>query len=184
MAVGPTRTDDQWLAAFHAGDRTTLEDCYREHAPRVVTAARRLVGPVDAETITHEVFYRLLSSPKMRESFHGGNLGAWLSQVAVRSAIDDLRRRRREAPSPDDEGSPAPPAQELDDEVDAKRLVERFRSERLPAEWAAVFEARFLRQLPQRDAARELGIPRTTLVYQEERIRALLQRFLLQEDEA
>jgi len=182
MTDDPPREDARWLAAFHAGERATLERCYREHVGRVASAAARVVGPVDAETVTHEVFYRLLSSAGMRESFRGGNLGAWLVQVVTRSAIDDLRRRRRERPE-----AAADEARSVDGSVDgeleAKILIERFRRERLPPEWTAVFEARFLRQITQRDAARELGIPRSTLVYQEQRVRALLERFLLHETE-
>jgi RNA polymerase sigma-70 factor (ECF subfamily) len=173
-------SDARWLAAFHAGERWALEECYRAHAARVTAAAGAVLGRVDAETITHEVFYRLLSNAKMRESFRGGNLGAWLSQVVTHSAIDDLRRRRRELATAE------PPALATADtalalELDAKRIVGRFRTERLPPEWDPVFEARFLRQLSQRDAAQELGIPRSTLVYQEQRIRALLEDFVLGE---
>jgi RNA polymerase sigma-70 factor (ECF subfamily) len=170
-------SDARWLAAFHAGERWALEECYRAHVTRVTAAARAILGPVDAETVTHEVFYRLLSNEKMRASFRGGNLGAWLGQVVTHSAIDDLRRRRRELAT---ECPPAPSADAVDPSaLDAKRIVARFRAERLPPEWGAVFEARFLRQLSQRDAAQELGIPRSTLVYQEQRIRALLEDFVL-----
>ena len=55
----------------------------------------------------------------------------------------------------------------------------RLFRQRSRGEWAPVFESRFIKQLPQREAAKELGMPRTTLVYQEQKIRALLQRFLL-----
>jgi RNA polymerase sigma-70 factor, ECF subfamily len=171
---------DRWLAAFHAGERWAVELSYREHASRVLAAARGMLGTVDAETVTHEVWCRLLSSSKMREGFRGGNLGAWLVQVATHSAIDDLRRRRREVleetPQPADTTGPA------DEELEAKLLIDRFRAEKLPPEWASVFEARFLRQLPQRDAARELGIPRSTLAYQEQRIRELLRHYLLEDE--
>jgi len=187
-----TSLSGERLAAFHAGDRSEIEACYREHVGRVLAAARRIVGSVDAETITHEVFYRLLSNAKMRESFQGGNLGAWLTQVVTRSAVDDLRRRKREvahAEEPMEEptgvassssaSAPSSSADTSQEHVDAKLLIDRFRRERLPPEWAAVFDARFIRQLPQREAARALGMPRTTLVYQEQKVRALLQRFLL-----
>lgn len=183
-----TSLSGERLAAFHAGDRSEIEACYREHVGRVLAAARRIVGSVDAETITHEVFYRLLSNAKMRESFQGGNIGAWLTQVVTRSAVDDLRRRKREVahdeePSGDASSSsasaPSSPADTSQDHVDAKLLIDRFRRERLPPEWAAVFDARFIRQLPQREAALALGMPRTTLVYQEQKVRAILQRFLL-----
>jgi RNA polymerase sigma-70 factor (ECF subfamily) len=172
---------DRWLAAFHAGDRTVLEKCYRDTHASVLSAARRLLTDCDAETVVHEVYYRLISDGRFRQSFKGGSVAAWLAQVTTNSAIDHLRRRRREA-------APLPPESELesrgadarvDDELEAKILVERFRRERLPPEWAPVFDTRFLRRLPQREAAHELGIPRSTLVYQEQRIRELLTKFLI-----
>ena len=169
-----------WLAAFHAGDRGVLETCYRDHFAAALGAARRVLRDVDAETVTHEVFLRLLSEPKVRESFRGGNLGAWLVQVATRAAIDHYRRLRRETEPVDDHTAAAnSDPRSADDELEAKMLVERFVDEHLPPQWRGVFEVRFLRQLPQRDAARELGMHRTTLVYQEQRIRALLERFLM-----
>jgi RNA polymerase sigma-70 factor (ECF subfamily) len=57
--------------------------------------------------------------------------------------------------------------------------MRRFREQILPPEWIPVFDARFVRQLDQRQAARAIGIPRTTLVYREHRIRRLLRAFLL-----
>ncbi|AKU94396.1 RNA polymerase sigma-70 factor, ECF subfamily [Labilithrix luteola] len=169
----------EWLARFHAGERRVLEECYREHFARVVGVSARLVGPIDAETVAHEIFFRLLSSAEFRRGYQGGSLGSWLSQVATNAAIDNLRRRKREVPSENAPLEATPPVDELEQEVMAKVLVERFRRECLPPKWEGVFDARFLRQLPQRDAARELGIHRTTLVYQEARIRSLLERFLL-----
>jgi hypothetical protein len=62
----------------------------------------------------------------------------------------------------------------LDDAL-ADRWLQDFHADRrpvlecLPAKWQGVFEARFLRQHPQREAGRELGI------------HPLLRRFLLSE---
>jgi RNA polymerase sigma-70 factor (ECF subfamily) len=70
----------------------------------------------------------------------------------------------------------------MDDEVDARMLVERFRKESLPEKYLPVFEARFIRQLPQREAAASLSMQRSTLAYQEERIRTLLRDFLLESE--
>ena len=67
--------------------------------------------------------------------------------------------------------------------TDARLLIEQFRREHLPEEWAGVFELRFLQQLPQREAARRLSIQRTTLAYRELRIRRLLRRFLAEGEE-
>ena len=107
-------------------------------------------------------------------------------QVAANRAIDVARRLRREEPSEaeDAAGADVPVAPRFDDAVDAKMLVDRFVREQLPPAWAGVFDARFMRQLPQREAAAELGMQRTTLVYQEQRIRELLRKFLLEGSES
>jgi RNA polymerase sigma-70 factor (ECF subfamily) len=174
---------DRWLVAFHAGDRAAMAQCYRDHAKTVANAVGRMLSAADSETVTHEVFYRLLSDARLRANFQGGNFSAWITRVATHSAIDYLRRYRREQSEFSGAGETdvdaRAPARRVDDEVHAKVLVERFCRDCLPPEWAGVFDARFLRQVTQRDAARELGIRRTTLVYQELRIRRLLTRFLL-----
>jgi RNA polymerase sigma-70 factor (ECF subfamily) len=179
----PVAPEGEWLASFHAGDARVIERCYRDHHRTVAAAVRRMLSAADAETVTHEVFYRLLSNRSLRESFEGGNFVAWLTRVATNSAIDHRRRYRREQGHPvegiwslQDSGAEA---DRLDDELEAKRLVERFCRECLPAEWRPVFHARFIRHLPQRAAAAEIGMRRSTLAYQETRIRALLTQFLL-----
>ncbi|TQF10122.1 RNA polymerase sigma factor [Myxococcus llanfairpwllgwyngyllgogerychwyrndrobwllllantysiliogogogochensis] len=172
----------RWLSLFHAGDRPVLNACYREHFDTVYRAATRVLPAVDAETVVHDVFLRLMSDEFARRSFKGGSLSAWLHTLSRNLAVDRVRRRQREgaalaqlAAEPRDVEPPAPPELELD----ADLLVERFRRERLPAKWAPVFEARFVRHLSQRDAATALGMHRTTLAYQELRVRRLLEKFLL-----
>jgi RNA polymerase sigma-70 factor (ECF subfamily) len=49
----------------------------------------------------------------------------------------------------------------------------------LPKKWERVFVARFLEQQDQPTAARSLGIPRTTLAYQEYRIRKRLRKYMM-----
>ena len=172
---------DPWLARFHAGDRDALEACYREHFRAVDAAVGRVLDGADRETVVHEIFYRLLSSAEMRAAFHGGAMGAWLARVSYNQAIDFVRRRRREVPLDDaalarletDAHSRA-----LERKAEASILIERFQAEHLPAKWRAVFRARFLEQLDQRTAAARLGMHRTTLAYQELRIRARRKRFL------
>ena len=171
--------DPSWLRQFHAGERDVLEQCYSDHFERVLASAARILGNIDAETVTHEVFFRLLDDEKMRLGFAGGNLGAWIGKIATNAAIDVHRRRTRETPRAGDEAHDPEGRSRVDEELDAKRVIERFRREKLPPKWAGVFDARFIRQLPQRDAARELGIQRSTLVYQEQQVRELLTTFLL-----
>ncbi len=170
---------------FHAGDHATLERCYRQHYRTVARAAASVLGPADAETVTHEVFHRLLTTPKMRESFKGGDLGAWLSRVSKNHALDFRRRYARET-SLEDCVAEAPDLASTEgaqgERLSASVVVERFRNTCLPKKWDAVFEARFLKQLGQREAAAALGMHRTTLMYQEHRIRAMLRKFVLETD--
>jgi RNA polymerase sigma-70 factor, ECF subfamily len=46
---------------------------------------------VDAETVIHEVFLRLLADETVRRRFLGGNLRRWLTQVVRNAAIDYYR---------------------------------------------------------------------------------------------
>lgn len=174
--------EGDWLARFHAGDARVLNACYREHFDTVYRAATRVLSGVDAETVVHDVFLRLVSDAAVRRAFQGGSLAAWLHTLARNLAVDTVRKRQREqlalarlADEPRWDEEPAPPEPGLD----ATHLLERFRQERLPAKWVPVFEARFLRQLSQREAATALGMRRTTLAYQELRVRQLLKKFLL-----
>lgn len=174
---------DRWLAAFHEGDRVVVAQCYRDHHATVFAVTGRILSAADSETVTHEVFFRLLSDEKLRASFKGANFAAWITRVATNSALDYRRRCRRERPGlvveSETEEDTRAAARRTDDELEAKILVERFRRECLPPGWAGVFDARFLRQMTQREAAVQLGMHRTTLVYQELRIRRLLTKFLL-----
>src|SRR5207249_4731294 len=156
--------------------------CYREHFATVERAIGTLLTGADRETVIHEMFSRLISNADLRRSFQGGSLGAWLARVARNQAIDFRRRQGREvdadrAPA-DDTSAPSWEAS-----ADARLLVDRFKQTQLPAGWLDVFQVRFLQQLPQREAARRLGMRRTTLAYRELRIRRLLRKFFLEEEE-
>ena len=169
-----------WLERFHSGEQAVMEACYRDHFADVDASVGRLLRGADRETVVYEVFYRLLSRPEFRKGFGGGSLGAWLSTVARNLALDHLRAQQRHQSVPLDEVPELPsPAERFEEAAEARMLVDRFREQVLPAKWAGVFQARFIEQRDQRDAAASLGIARTTLAYQELRIRSLLKKFLL-----
>ena len=176
---------DSWLERFHAGQRDVLEACYRDHFDLVYRAVARIVSGPDRETIVHEVFFRLISSVKQRSGFKGGSFEAWIRTVARNRAIDFLRHHKRETlVDPETVASLASREEiEREDATHAYLLIEKFLAECLPGKWRPVFEARFIKQLSQREAARELGMRRTTLAYQEHQVRKLLRRFLLRLEE-
>jgi RNA polymerase sigma-70 factor (ECF subfamily) len=176
--------DSAWLEAFRRGDRDVIEACYRRYYPVVEAAIGSILGIADRETVIHEVFFRLLSEQEMRQSFTGPSLGAWLSAIARNRAVDLARRSRREAlvPSPLDVAPEVPDPASHEDHV-MRLLLDRFRREHLTPEWAPVFEARFIRQMTQREAAHHIGITRTTLAYRELQLRRKLKAFMLSTEE-
>lgn len=183
MPASSTTEASPWLERFHRGDMAVLEGCYRDHFAVVAGAIGGILAPVDRETVIHELFSRLIAREDLRRSFRGGSFPAWLATVARNQAIDYRRRLSRESEViVPDQNAFAAGTWEL--AAEARLLVERFRRDCLPPAWQGVFELRFLAQLPQREAARQLSMRRTTLAYREVRIRRLLKRFLLEEDKA
>jgi RNA polymerase sigma-70 factor (ECF subfamily) len=176
---------DSWLKLFHAGEHEAIEECYREHFDTVARAVGEFVTGADQETLIHDIFYRLLSNQKLRLGFRGGSFKAWIRTVTRNRTIDFLRRHRREHIVDPETASrlSGGQASRSEEETEARLLIERFRNEHLPEKWLPVFEARFIRQLSQREAAKELGMRRTTLAYQEHQIRKRLRRFLLRQEE-
>jgi len=172
-----------WLERFHAGERAVLDEVYRAHVDTVHRAASGVLGGADLETVVHEVFFKLMSNADLRKSFHGGDLGAWLVVIGRHHAIDYVRRRSREEPAGlEVAGSADAVHAGVGARAEAALLIEKFCADVLPPKWRAVFEARFVQHLTQTEAASALGVHRTTLVYQELRIRRLLSAFLLEEE--
>jgi RNA polymerase sigma-70 factor (ECF subfamily) len=177
-AAGPNTPD--WVRRFHAGERRLIEEIYRDHHALVVRTMTALLGLTDGETASHELFLRLMTQASLRGSFRAGVFAAWLVVVARNHAIDYRRRQGREIPSGNAalaEGATLRDATHARSE--ARLLLERVLAEVVPPAWAGVFHARFLRQMSQPEAARHLGISRTTLAYRELRLRRLLRRFAL-----
>ncbi|MEP6652627.1 MAG: sigma-70 family RNA polymerase sigma factor [Myxococcales bacterium] len=178
----PALSEADWLGNFHRGERRCLESCYRDHFGTVDRAVAFVVAGADRETLVHEVFFRLLTDEQLRRGFRGGAFSAWLRVVARNQAIDYARRRRVEVSFAGEPNSPdaRPSAGDVERQIDVRVTLERFRERRLPPKWRPVFDARFVAQHDQPTAARLLGMSRTTLAYQEYRIRRLLRMFVLQ----
>jgi RNA polymerase sigma-70 factor (ECF subfamily) len=171
---------EAWLEGFYEGRRETMEDCYRQHFGTVDAAVARVLQGADRETVVQDVFARLMSDADLRLMFKGGRMTAWLSTLSRNLAIDFVRHRRFERPDglvPAGEASQS--CQAVEHRTEARLLIERFRKECLPPQWAPVFEARFVRQMDQTAAAIHVGICRTTLAYREYKIRGLLRSFAL-----
>ena len=134
--------------------------------------------------MVHEVFLKLLADEEVRRSFRDGAFGAWLVTVARNQARAFLNKYRKEQLVEPEvlAGLAGGHTDAHEARFELRKLVEEFQR-RLPAKWAPVFEARFIRQLDQRTAAAALGMHRTTLAYREMVIRRRLRRFLLREED-
>jgi RNA polymerase sigma-70 factor (ECF subfamily) len=170
--------DPKWISLFHAGDRSLLEACYRQHRTAVSRGIRALVPAWEEESVVHDVFCRLLDEPALRAGFQGGSFGAWLTTLSRNQALNHRRRRVRERPI--EEEPEALEERTPESDVHFQLFVEAFRRDVLPAKLHPLFEARFLRHLTQQEAADCLGLSRTTLAYQESRVRRLIAKALHQ----
>lgn len=112
IAVTPTAADPL-VTAVLAGSPEAGDRLYAAYAPAVHAAVTRYLalrgrGRLDlADDLTHEVFLALLRDDGRRlrqfEGRNGCSFVGWLRVVAVRLAIDMLRRERRHV-SLDDDG--------------------------------------------------------------------------------
>jgi|SRR5579872_3273250 len=71
-----------------------FEAVFRAQYPRIARVIARVVrDPTRSEELAVEVFLKLWRSPRAQ----GDKAGGWLYRVAVRKALDDLRRQARRA---------------------------------------------------------------------------------------
>jgi RNA polymerase sigma-70 factor (ECF subfamily) len=167
------------LRRFHAGDRELFASLYRETYDGVDAAVGRVLRGADRETVVSELYLRLLTKPELRQSFTGGSVQAWLATLAHNLAVDFWRRYRRET----NLGAEEPPLHgpmvlRVEEQAELKLFIDRFKRDGLPEKLWPLFQLRFLERLDQREAARRLGMHRTTLAYRELRVRRHLKTFL------
>lgn len=82
----------QLIEACRHGGRMAQVDIYRMYARRIYQACLRITGnPSDAEEAMQDTFLKAFTH---LAQYHGGtSFDAWLRQIAVRTAIDYVRRR-------------------------------------------------------------------------------------------
>lgn len=179
MATPFNLEDESARLRFQAGDRELFGELYRETYETVDAAVGRVLRGADRETVVHDLYLRLMTKPELRRSFAGGSLGAWLGTLAHNLAVDFWRRNRKETSLAAD-GPPLvdPLVRRVEEQAELKLFLDRFRRDGLPEELWPLFQARFIERLDQREAARRLGMHRTTLAYRELRVRRFLQAFL------
>jgi RNA polymerase sigma-70 factor (ECF subfamily) len=95
----------EWLPAAQQGERWALEQFYALHHAQIYTLCLRMLGRAeDAEDAMQSAFVHAFRAlPRFRQE---SCVKTWLYRIAVNEALS-LLRRRRHAPAPLDENTPA-----------------------------------------------------------------------------
>lgn len=146
---------------------------YWAYVVRLESFARRLVRPLEVPDVVQDVFTRAFSESS-RLSYDGErDYGPYLLTIARNLIADRARRAGREI-SVDDAAFLDLPAQEEELEPwadpETMKIVDSY-VRGLPAPLRAVHEARYVRGLPQREAAATIGISRQQLRTREAQLR-------------
>ena len=186
------RAEAALLERLRAGDEAAFEQLVREHTPRMLAVARRMLrGDADAHDAVQDAF---LSAWKALDRFEGGSrLGTWLHRIVVNASLMKLRsaRRRKDEVSIEDllprfgdDGHFLDPATGWDVTADALaqdkelRLAVRAAIDRLPDNYRGVLLARDIEGLDTKEAAEALGLSvnvvKTRLHRARQALRALL----------
>lgn len=90
----PDRDDASFLSRLRAGDESAYEKLVREHSPRMLAVARRMLrSDEDARDAVQDAF---LQAFRGIEGFAGdASLATWLYRIAVNASLMKLRTRRR-----------------------------------------------------------------------------------------
>lgn len=164
--------DPGFLARFRAGERDALDDVYRAH----VRSVHRLVAGIlrrnttstpvgwpavahDVPDLVQEVFVRAFAAPT-RRSFDGVRAyGPYLGHIARNTAVDYLRRRRRQVAA--DLGAISVTEPRAREEVTQLAMeIADLWVEALPARLRRVHRLLYVEGRSQRDAATRLGVGR------------------------
>jgi RNA polymerase sigma-70 factor (ECF subfamily) len=160
------------LERLRAGDEQAFERLVREHSPRMLAVARRMLrSEHDALDAVQDAF---LSAWKALDGFEGGaRLGTWLHRIVVNAALMKLRtaRRRKDEVSVEDllprfgeDGHVLDPPSgwKVTAEAIAQdkelRVVVREAIDRLPDNYRGVLLARDIEGLDTKEAAEALGL--------------------------
>jgi len=90
------------LERFAAGDQEAFETLFRQYQGQAYQWIARIVrNRATAEDLTIETFWRVHRA-HARFDASRGQFAGWLRRIATNTALDFLRRNRREVPLPED----------------------------------------------------------------------------------
>jgi RNA polymerase sigma-70 factor (ECF subfamily) len=164
----PDRAHDRaLLTRISRGEVAALRTLYRDHAPRAMAIAMRILrSEPDAEDVVQETFLEIWRRAAQYDTDRGGAV-AWVVTIARSRAIDRLRAsgtssRTIEAAS----GELVPraealPSDEAERRHDQKRVAVAL--EALPAEQRQTIELAYFEGLSQSEIAQRTGSPLGTV---------------------
>ena len=157
-------TDERSLVRrCRTGDLQARQEMYERYAGRLLAVCRRSVrDPERAEDLVHECFLKAWDSLDRFHPRREGSLGAWLSQIAARLSVDELRRRKRLFPleAVPDEGEEVPVEGAWLAQATVEELIGLVAT--LPDGYRAVFNLYCLDGCSHREIAQLLGISEKT----------------------
>jgi RNA polymerase sigma-70 factor (ECF subfamily) len=175
-----TRTDEELLAAYVAGDAAAFRELFARYAPALLRVLRRYTGSeADAGDLVQQTF---LQVHRARRDFRpGARFRPWVFTIALNLARESHRRRTRrreasldagEAPEPVADPTPYP-----SDAAYARRRVQKALA-MLPDAQREVIVLHWLEQRPMAEIAEVVGASVTAVKVRAhrgyERLRALL----------
>ena len=129
MLLSDEPTDDALVAAAGAGDEAAFEQLFERHRRQVARIAGRFFPQREQiEEIIQDSFTKAYFALGSYHGTHASSFKAWLTQIAVNSCYDQLRRARRR------------PEQSLGDigEREGYEVISRLRAARSDVENALV----------------------------------------------
>ena len=89
-------TDDALVARIARGGTAAVRELFDRHAARILNLVYPIVGSLPmAEDVTQETFLALMEHAEQYRP--EGKFRAWLSRIAINTALMELRERRRTA---------------------------------------------------------------------------------------
>lgn len=144
-----------------------MEQLYREHASRVLSAAYRVTGrPEDAEDVLQTVFMRLVRSDQ--GSRLQGNPAAYLHRAAINAALDLIRSRKSARATALEDAEPrlaAPESGEAERRLASGELRDEVKNalRLLSPRAAEIFVLRYFEGYDNHEIAGMLGSSRSTV---------------------
>ncbi len=118
---------DLLVARAKAGDLEALEGLYHAFETPVYNLARRMLRHAeDAEDVLQETFLEVVKSIKYYRGDGGGNLWAWIRQVAASKALMRLRREKLRTTEVLEEESAGRPPAAIGARIDLEKAFEQL----------------------------------------------------------